>query len=187
MSRLFLFLSIVLVLGISNTRLIAQRADTTRLENHSSNKAALFSAIIPGLGQAYNKKYWKMPIVYAGFAGLGYAIYFNNKNYQRYLSSYKAETDNNPFTVNKDSIYNASNLIIIKDFYRRNRDLAGIGLVVFYAMNIIDAYVDAELYYFDVSDKLSMQVRPALIPTGYPGNSPLLSNNITGLKLTLRL
>ncbi len=132
-----------------------------KVKHHSATKALLFSAILPGLGQAYNKKYWKIPIVYAGIAGLGYLIYYENSKYQGYRNAYIYQVDGNPYT---QGIYNGTSNIgsleTGKNYYRRNLDLACVGMFVWYALNLVDATVDGHLFSFDVSDKLTMKIQP---------------------------
>ena len=145
---------------------------------HSPKKAALYSAILPGLGQIYNRKYWKIPIVYGGFATLGYFIKWNNKEYTTAKNAYKDLTDNDPETQSymklKEIVYykldNPNDVANLKtgltssqDYYRRNRDLLIIITFAFYGLNIIDASVDGHFFNFDISDDLTMKVRPALL------------------------
>jgi hypothetical protein len=144
---------------------------------HSPKKAAIYSTILPGLGQAYNKKYWKIPIIYAGFGTFGYFIGWNNKNYNTLRIAYSDLTDGNPETNSyldldgaqyydldsesgRNDFKNALNKQ--KDYYRRNRDLLVIGMVAFYGLNIIDASVDAHLFDFDISEDLSFNWQPAM-------------------------
>lgn len=133
--------------------------------NRSANKAALFSSVIPGLGQAYNKKYWKIPVLYAGLTAIALSVDYNNKNYKTFRTAYKYRVDNDPSTVDEFvSIYpDESALLVRKDYYRRTRDLMIIAGAALYIANIIDAYVDAHLAEFDVSDNLSFRINPALI------------------------
>ena len=124
------------------------------------------SAILPGLGQAYNKKYWKMPVIYAGFIGLGYAVSANHVKYKAYRDAYVARVDSDPNTVDTKymNLYTDGNLITLQDYYHRYRDLAIIGCAALYVLNIIDASVDAHLFNFDVSDDLSMRIVPSVCP-----------------------
>ncbi|MEO8088435.1 MAG: DUF5683 domain-containing protein [Bacteroidota bacterium] len=146
------------------------RSDTTRLPvdsnyiKHRANKAALFSAIIPGAGQIYNRKYWKPPILYAGFIALGYSIAFNNKNYQIFKKAYQYRIDTLTTTVDQYvAIYPDPNALLArKDYYRRTRDLMWIISSGVYILNIIDAYVDAQLSDFDISDDLTMNAQPGI-------------------------
>lgn len=125
------------------------------------------SAILPGAGQVYNKKWWKLPIIYGGFGGLGYLVVFNTNEYQTYRNAYLLRLDDDATTVDQfDGIYTDANLVELKDSYRRNRDFALIGCVLLYAMNVIDANVDAHLFNFDVSEDLSMHIEPKAILLG---------------------
>jgi hypothetical protein len=152
--------------------------DSTQIANsehtHSPHKATIYSAVLPGLGQVYNRKYWKVPIVIGGFATLGYFINFNNEVYQTYKQAYSDIIDDNPFTnsylelelppslLEPDNTSQLTeNLKRAKDSWRRNRDLVIIGTVVFYAVNIIDASVDAHFFDFDISDDLSLNWAPS--------------------------
>lgn len=122
--------------------------------------AAIMSAVIPGAGQAYNKDYWKMPLVYAALGGLGYWAYNNNKEYKYYSNNLRAMYDDDPNTINTSQYKDASQLITQKNQYKKSRDLALILCGVAYALNIIDANVSAHLKTFDVSDDLSLQFKP---------------------------
>jgi hypothetical protein len=152
--------------------------DSTRILNpkpeHSPHKATIYSAILPGLGQVYNRKYWKVPIVIGGFATLGYFINFNNEVYQTYKQAYSDIIDSDPFTnsylkLDINPIFFepdkttqlTENLKRAKDTWRRNRDLVIIGTVVFYAVNVIDASVDAHFFNFDISEDLSLNWAPS--------------------------
>lgn len=138
---------------------------------HSPRKAALFSTILPGAGQAYNKKYWKMPIIYAGFAGLGYAIQFNQSRYTKYRDAYKYRIDGDVSTIDDyTNIYTDENLNTLQQYYHRFRDLSIVGAVALYVLNIVDASVDAHLYTFDVSDNLSLNIQPSFINTAHTNN-----------------
>lgn len=140
---------------------------------HSPRKATIYSAVLPGLGQIYNRKYWKLPIVYGGFATLGYFINFNNERYTLYRQAYSDIIDNDPYTNShldlkvNPSFFKPENIAQLtenlrraKDGWRRNRDLVVIGTVVFYAVNIIDASVDAHFFNFDISDDLTINWAP---------------------------
>ncbi len=131
---------------------------------HSPKKAALLSAVIPGAGQVYNKKYWKVPIIYAGAAGLVYSFQFNQSRYIKYRNAYKYRIDGDASTID-DYVgrYSDDNLNTLQKYYHRYRDLTVIGFAALYALNVIDASVDAHLFTFDVSDDLSLRVQPTLI------------------------
>ena len=141
---------------------------------HSPRRATIYSAVLPGLGQIYNRKYWKVPLVYGGFATLGYFINFNNEQYTTYRQAYSDIIDNDPNTISYMKLNVNPNLKLEanilnftsalkqqKDYWRRNRDLVVIGTVVFYALNIIDASVDANFFNFDISDELTINWVPA--------------------------
>jgi len=117
------------------------------------------SAILPGLGQAYNKKYWKVPVIYAGLGGFAYLFAVNNDQYWYYKTNLIAENDRDPSTVN-NSRYTSEQLQSQKQYYQRIRDFGIIGMGVVYLLNIIDANVDAHLKTFDVSDDLGIQLSP---------------------------
>lgn len=136
----------------------------TFYSKHRANKAALYSAILPGAGQIYNKKYWKPPILYAGFIAIGYSIEFNNRNYQTFKKAYMYRVDGDSTTIDAyEKIYpDANALLVRKDYYRRTRDLMWIIASGVYILNIIDAYVDAQLSDFDISDNLSMNAQPGI-------------------------
>ncbi len=147
-------------------------------EVHSPKKATIYSAILPGLGQAYNKKYWKIPLIYVGFGTIGYFIDWNNENYQFNKLAYAHLTDDDPETnifmeieaVQYYNLNNPSHFQNFKDglqkrqeYYRRNRDLLIISMAGFYGLNIIDASVDAHLFNFDISDDLTLNWQPSMI------------------------
>ena len=154
----------------------AQEKVRDSLQHHSATKAIILSAVLPGAGQAYNKKYWKMPIIYAGLGVLIYSIDFNSKKYRTFKDAYIARTDSSALTTDDYPRYTADNLRSLFQYYRRNRDLCYILTGAVYVLNVLDAYVDAELFYFDVSDDLSMNCSPFIM------NSPQ-GNTIGGLSL----
>src|SRR5690606_18468097 len=151
--------------------------DSARLALESmTRKAVLRSAILPGLGQIYNGRWWKVPLVYGGFVGIGLVYEFNQRYYKEFLgeAQYRQATGEpkNP----KYAPYSDEGIINAKDFYRRNRDLSILAGVAFYAVQMIDAYVDAKFFRFDVSDELALKIEPSLQPapfsyayTVYPG------------------
>lgn len=132
------------------------------------NRAALYSAILPGAGQFYNKHYWKVPVVYAVGGALGYFIVTNHRNYESYRKAHLLRIDNDDNTVDEfqaeypspagDAFIKNS-----RDFYRRNRDLSIILAVLAYGMNIVEANVGAHLNDFDISDDLSLNLKPNLL------------------------
>lgn len=138
----------------------AQLAKEIRKENYTSpRRASIMSMLLPGLGQAYNKKYWKIPVIYAGLGGLGYLFALNNKEYNYYRKNLIAVNDDDPAT-NNETLYSSDQLQTLKNSYKKSRDLALIGMSLIYLLNIIDANVDAHLRTFDVSDDLSLNIDP---------------------------
>lgn len=155
------------------------------LNPHSPKKAANLSALLPGLGQVYNKQYLKVPVIYAGAAGLIYGIHWNNVQYKKYLTAYRLDADTSAATVSEFAgLYSVANLITLKDFYRRNRDLSTIVLSLWYAANIVDAYVYAQFYNFDVSDNLSLNVKPYIYQPAFYRQPGAMA---TGLTLTFNI
>lgn len=134
-------------------------------------KAAIMSACLPGLGQIYNRKWWKVPIVYAGLGGLGYFSYRNFSEYRSYLHAYEYKTGDLPegvtltdYETQLANRYAESQLQTYKESYRRNFELFTILTTVWYGLNIVDAVVDGHLYNYDISDDLSINVDPYLRP-----------------------
>lgn len=122
------------------------------------------SATIPGWGQIKNGRWWKVPIIYGGFVGLGLGFEFNQRLYRQFLDELQYRYNNEGKKRDPELIEGDEQALIrYKDYYRRNRDLcvlAGVGL---YAINIIDAYIDAKFFSYDVSDDLGVRIRPAVI------------------------
>ena len=158
-------------------------------------KATWLALVIPGGGQIYNRKYWKLPIIYGGFAGCAYALTWNNKMYKDYMQAYKdAALDN----WDANSIHDllppgyldrtpktqiTETLRKRKDTYRRYRDLSIFAFIGVYLISVIDAYVDAELSNFDITPDLSMRVEPAVINSQYSIGS---SNKSVGVQCSFR-
>lgn len=142
----------------------------------SPTRAVWMSALFPGLGQVYNRRYWKLPIVVGGFMGLGYATSWNNKQLTEYTQAYRDLMDSDPSTnsymnffppttneADLDKTWLTNVMRTRRDFYRRNRDLCIICCVGLYLLCMVDAYVDASLAHFDVSPDLSIEWSPTLI------------------------
>ena len=154
-----------------------------RVMGHSPHTATMYAAILPGLGQIYNKRYWKLPLLYGGAAALCYAVHFNGKYYKKYRNAYRDFVIGDPNNKSyEDIVINKTNLTVEdvettyrtwfttvlrnkKDYYRRYRDLSYFGLIGLYVVQIIDAAVDAHFYTFDVTDDLSLQWQPTIEPT----------------------
>lgn len=154
-------------------------------------RAAMRSAIIPGWGQLTNRRWWKVPLVYGGFVGIALVYDFNQTNYKIFLTEaqnreYNMQHPATPRPVRPEyrSLTNAG-IITIKDGYRRNRDLTILGGAAFYVITIIDAYVDAKFFRFDITDDLALQVKP-----GFQRSPPLhafASPTVPSLKVSLTL
>ncbi|MCA1741586.1 MAG: DUF5683 domain-containing protein [Bacteroidales bacterium] len=186
----------------------AQAQDTVRVRREKVRKytiepvrSTMFAAALPGLGQIYNRKYWKVPFVYAGFGALGYAVTFNTQNYNTFINAYQDFTDIIPETdsyldllVNQDpatydpvlhpETFTASNEAWVKtslrngvDYYRKYRDLSYIGIAAWYLFTIIDAHVDASLSDYDISDDLKVYLLP--VSASYARLSPGITFSIT--------
>lgn len=141
-----------------DTVLISEN-DTLKVK-HSPKKAAIMSAALPGLGQIYNHKYWKLPIIYGGLGTLGYFISYNSGQYTFYKKVYLAKIDDDPNTIDKYPQVSPDGLLQLLNQHRRTRDILIAGAILVYALNIIDASVDAHLFEFDVSDDLSLRFEP---------------------------
>ncbi|HNW99043.1 MAG TPA: DUF5683 domain-containing protein [Bacteroidales bacterium] len=149
----------------SQTDTAKVKTDTIKIKKHSPRKALIMSACVPGLGQIYNRKYWKVPVIYAGAATVTYFIIFNSNKYNKFRKAYQYSTDNDPLTINPYPDYDNTYLLALKNYYRRNLELSYIFSFGIYALNIIDASVDAHLFNFDMSDDLSMNIHPVVIPS----------------------
>lgn len=147
--------------------------------NPNPTKAVWLAALFPGLGQVYNRRYWKLPLIVGGYLGLGYATSWNNGMLTDYTKAYADIMDNDPTTrsymdffpstvkeEDLDKTWLTNILRSRKNYFRRNRDLCIIGMVAVYLVAIVDAYVDASLAHFDISPDLSMEVYPSLIQDG---------------------
>lgn len=168
---LFFILGNVAVFAQAEKNAVLVAKDTIKsneIDPLTPAKAAFYSAVLPGLGQAYNKKYWKIPIVYGA---IGTSLYFyldNNKKHHNYRDAYKRRLEG---YFDDDYTYlDNTRLIAGQKFYQRNRDLSALFIVAFYALNIIDANVDAALLQFNVDENLSVK------PVIYPNDVTLKTN-----------
>lgn len=148
--------------------------------NPNPTTALWMSALCPGLGQIYNRRYWKLPIVVGAFVGLSYGTSWNNRMFQDYSRAYRDAMDDDPETRSYMNFYpptvKESDLDMSwlqkalknkKNYYRRYRDICILAMVGVYALSIIDAYVDASLAHFDISPDLSLQVAPTVLDNEY--------------------
>ena len=145
----------------------------TTLSKKRANRAALMSAVLPGLGQIYNKKYWKVPLIYGGATALIYFVSVNNKEYKKFKEAIVFRNDKDSLTVDNYPRYTNEDLTVRKNYYRRNRDLSYIFTGLLYTLNILDAYVDSQLMNFDISDDLSIHTGGIINYNQY--GSPVIS------------
>jgi hypothetical protein len=156
--------------------------DSVFEKQHSPSKAAIMSACLPGLGQIYNKKYWKLPIVYAGFGVLTYFIVTNAQEYSKYKNAYNASINNDTTGKYQDLItkYSDEDLLNAREYYRRNLEVSCIFTGVFYILNIVDAAVDAHLFTYNINENLSLKLDPVITP------QPRSRDFTSGIRLSLR-
>jgi hypothetical protein len=188
-----LIILIGLIFNFSNQKVIGQvivdsllkkNLEIKKLQTqpHSPKKATIFSAVLPGAGQVYNKKYWKAPIIYAIGGGLGYLAYTNFKKYDGYrdiIIKRTATPEGVEFDDIYKDIYSTDNLLVIQNGFRTNFEYASVGLFLIYVLQIVDATVDAHLFYFDISDDLSLNVKPSIWTSR--------QQTYSGINLTLNL
>jgi hypothetical protein len=128
---------------------------------HSPTKATIMSAALPGLGQVYNKKYWKVPIIWGGIGTSMYFAISNHNSFKKFKSAYSLRVDGDPNTIDEfDEVLTDSGLELNMEFHQRNRDLSFIVAGLLYVFNIVDAAVDAHLFNFPKNDKLSFNLQP---------------------------
>ncbi|KAB2817553.1 DUF5683 domain-containing protein [Phaeocystidibacter marisrubri] len=139
----------------------APKTEVEEDTGHSPTKATLLS-LIPGGGQIYNDKWWKVPIIYGGLATSGYFIYDNNQQLRFWTNIINQRLDSTQ-TDEYEGIYSDNQLFTIQNSYRRYRDLSIIITVAIYGLQILDANVDAHLYNFDVSDDISLHWEPTFV------------------------
>ncbi len=166
--KIFLFIFCFSLISFANAQDLTEPIKSPR-------KAAILSSVLPGLGQIYNKRYWKVPIIYAGLLTSTYYINDNNIQYKRYKNAYLKRLDNNPNNDDFVGEYSSGDLLILKDFYRRNREISILCFLGTYIINILDASVDSHLFDYDISEDISLQIKPTS------------TANLNGLSLTLNL
>ena len=138
------------------------QTDTLRLKPHDPKTASCL-ALIPGAGQIYNKKYWKLPIVYGGLGATGFLIYFYADKTAIYRKEYVARMNEDTEKLNpKLAKYDDANILKERNFYRRNMEICVAAGTVVYLLSILDACVDAHLYYYDISDNLAVGIKPKI-------------------------
>ena len=147
-------------------------AQENNTKKHSPHKASVYSAVLPGAGQVYNKKHWKVPIIYAALGSAAYFTYDNGQRYKQYRDAFQLRQDDQ--IDEYYGVYTDSQLITIMEYYERNKELSIIMTVAVYILNIVDASVDAHLFDFDVSEDISLKTTPKLIQNNR-GYQPTLS------------
>jgi len=156
--------------------------DSILEKQHSPVKAAVMSICLPGLGQVYNKKYWKVPIIYAGLGVMTYFIVTNAGNYSQYKKAYIESVNNDTTGQYQDIVnkYSSQDLLNAREYYRRNLEMTCIITGVWYILNIVDAAVDAHLFTYNISKDISLKVDPVFM-------GPVMSRNFTsGIRFSLR-
>lgn len=179
--RFQLLFFIITIVGAQS--LVAQDVDIVDVQGNLDNvetiqtvstldpqKAALYSAVLPGLGQAYNKDYWKIPVVYGGGIIILHFINQNHDLYNTFNNALLAEVDGVPETTNPFDRFNESSLQNRRDRYKRDRDFMIIVGIIYYMLNVVEAHVSAHLKEFDVNDDLSLKLKPSFQPL--PGQYP---------------
>ena len=148
---------LVALLFISNS--FSQESDPSfdELDPLSPSKAAFFSAVFPGAGQAFNKKYWKIPIVYAAIGTSIYTYDFNQKKYWNYRNAYKSRKAGYSNDEFQDLILDDNRLLDGADFHKKNRDLSMVFIIGFYILNVLDANIDAHLKQYNVNETLTLK------------------------------
>lgn len=181
------FASIDSVRGIDGVEIlvdsvVAAPQETATVFNPDPQRALWLSALCPGLGQIYNHRFWKLPIVVGAFVGLSYGASWNNRMYKDYAKAYRDVMDDDPDTrsymdffpptvseSNLDTAWLQKVMKNKRDYYRRYREICVIAMVGVYLINIVDAYVDASLAHFDISPDLTLDISPAAIGSGVTG------------------
>lgn len=167
------FFALLSLLFLSSFQFVTAQGDSTSHKKviefdttHSPKKAMILSAVLPGAGQIYNHKYWKVPVIYAAMGTSLYFILDNSKQYKNYRTEYVYRLNNNGAVSNLDlADYSESQLRILTDQYRTWRDLSYVVMAGFYVLQIIDATVDGYLWRHDTSPNLSFEFRPSFVST----------------------
>ena len=173
--KFFLIFSIILVSVLSYSQ---EEESNSQIDVLRPSKASFYSAVLPGLGQIYNKKAWKVPIVYAAIGISGYSYDFNKKKFWSYRDAYKRRKAGYTDDQYQGIIINDDRLLDGQDFHKKYKDLSMVFLVGFYFLNILDANIDAHLLDFNVDENLSFQP--------YFENDAIFNQNL-GIKLKITL
>ncbi|MDO5760019.1 MAG: DUF5683 domain-containing protein [Bacteroidota bacterium] len=160
---------IVLLFSFGTTCLKAQNDSISQITiSHSPGKAALFSTVVPGLGQIYNKQVWKTPIVYVGLGTLIYFAIDNYNNMDKFKTEYYNRLNGTGKLLSNYTTYSNESIYSLYEAYKDNFHLYTILSVAFYALQILDAYVYGHLFSFDISDDLALTFAPSFIPLNFP-------------------
>lgn len=190
MKKLLLFCLMGLSLGVTaqrdSVRVVQPKSDTVKIASYATRydprKAILYAAVLPGLGQVYNKKYWKLPLVYGGLAGTAYGINFYQDGYRLYRRELFFNLENGlsgDTQVNPNTLYTTSQLRSIVDRYRRERDFMIIIMMGVYILQMVDAHVDSHLKEFDLNPNLQVRVEPSF-------SNELLTGRMGGISVKFR-
>lgn len=164
------------VASVADALIVNSRGD------HSPTTATVLSTILPGLGQVYNQKLWKVPVIMGGIAWLCYLVDFNQRGYKKFGNAYKQ------FPYDEyNGTRKKTELLFLRDGYRRNRDLSIMALAGFYVLNIIDANVDAHFFDWDISDNLALKVEPMFDGNAFSFNPNSIFQPAVGLRLQCNL
>ena len=161
-------------------------SDTLKREKTHSPRKATLLALAPGAGQIYNKKYWKLPIVYAGFGVTGYFAITNGIEYRKFNEAYVCSVNaEEPEDCDNELAqkYSESDLQTFRDYYRRNMELSYILMGVWYILQILDATVDAHLYYWEVDDNISVEWKPVIQPAAVAKPLPGFEHAYNGISI----
>jgi len=137
-------------------------ADSVQVKRHSPKKAS-WLALIPGAGQIYNKKYWKLPIVYGGLGSTGFLIYYYGGLTSTYRKEYVARANEDTENLNPElANIHIDNILSLRNYYRKNMEICVAACAIIYMLSILDASVDAHLFYYDISENLSLGIKPKI-------------------------
>lgn len=183
---LLIFLATANSIFPQETTIVKEKAEESS-PAHSIKKATLYSTFLPGAGQAYNKKYWKIPIIYAGFGAFTYFIVINTKEFKKFQEAYTYKVKGETYPIDNEYVdkYSVEQLQSGMDDYRRNRDLSYIFAGVWYALQILDANVDAHFFDYDISEDITLHWEPMIIPSGLHLQDHKM-NAVSGVKLSLK-
>lgn len=176
MKHHFYFSLFLLFAGASNNLITAQAIDSVEVEKKvrreiNPKRSIYYSLALPGLGQVYNGRWWKVPFVYGAIGGVVFAIDYNTRQYKRLNTALNLKRNNEEHEFTGTSIDNVRSLQSIRDGFDKNRQLSYIGLVAVYALQAVEAFVDGHLQNFDISDDLSLKIKPTFEQNNALGQS----------------